>query len=163
VDNRFSLDGFKVAVLTSQPFSLLSSTGALLVDQCPANEARLYPLPHDPEIPMDTFCGMPCAPAPVFQDGTRELTTEELACDAVIVTMIDRDTMVRAIRAAGFTGAIYAPGRVIPRPDGKKNGFGQPLFAAHLGDGGLYMVAPSQRGGFTSRTGPSDPDQAKFD
>jgi hypothetical protein len=162
MDNRFTLNGFTVAVLTSQPFSLLSVTGDLLVDQCPGNEARLYPMPPDPSIPPDTFCGLPCSPAPVFQEGTRGLTVEELTCDAVLVTMIDRDCMVRAIRAAGFTGAIYAPGRVIPRPDGKKNGFGQPLFAAHLGEGGLYCVAPSQRGGFTPRTEPTTPAMATF-
>jgi hypothetical protein len=156
------LNGYTVAVLTSQPFSLLSAAGEILVDQCWGEEARLYPVRYDPTAPVDTFCGYPCAPAPVWQEGTRELTAEELACDALIVPMVDRDCMVRAIRAAGFTGAIYAPGRVIPRPDGKKTGHGQPLFAAHLGEGGLYMVAPSQRG-FTPRTEPSIPSVANFD
>jgi len=162
MDNRFTLNGYTVAVLTSQPFSLLSSTGELLVDQCWGNEARLYPVPPTAETPIDEFCGMPCAPAPVWQEGTRALTADELACDALVVTMVDRDCMVRAIRAAGFTGAIFAPGRVIPRPDGKKNGFGQPLFAAHLGEGGLYCVAPSQRRGFTPRTEPTMPSAATF-
>ena len=162
MDNRFTLNGFTVAVLTSQPFSLLSTTDELLVDQCWGHEAQLYPLPHDPAMPIDEFCGLPCAPAPVWGEGTRELTADELACDAVIVTMVDRDCMVRAIRASGFTGAIYAPGRVISRPDGKKNGHGQPLFAATLGENGLHQVAPSQRG-FTRRIEPSAPTTATFD
>ena len=131
------------------------------MNQCWGNEARLYPVKPDSDAPVETFCGMPCASAPVWQEGTRNLTADELACDAVVVTMVDRDCMVRAIRAAGFTGAIYAPGRVIPRPDGKKNGHGQPLFAATLGENGLYQVAPSQRG-FTRRTEPSTPATATF-
>lgn len=155
--NTFKLNGFTVAVLVSQPFSLLrASDGTILADRVPPKEFALNTTDDGSEdTPHDEFCGEPCSFPPRWGGPLRSLEAHELAADVAIVTMAPGPQMVQALRAAGFYGAIYAPGRVRPRHDGV-------MTAVLGGRDGLYMVAPSQRGGFSRRVEPSTPSDAKF-
>lgn len=133
-----------IGVVTTQPFTLFDRD-ACLADRVPPVEFALA-TGSDPVLdPPGDFFGYPCSPPPRFVGGTRALTADELACDALIATGVgDGLAMVDALRAAGFRGAIYAPGKVGPRPDGLAGPDGRVMMTAFLRPvDGLYCLSPA--------------------
>lgn len=112
----FFCNSARLAVLTSQAFTLFREGAELpIADGIPPQEFAL----ETGDDPPGDFFGEICSPLPRFVGGKRALTPDELACDGLIVTGAGQP-MVDALRAAGFSGAIFAPGKVGPRPDGQK-------------------------------------------
>jgi hypothetical protein len=130
----FFVGSRRVAVLTSQPFTLWREGAEQpIADSIPPVEFTLV----TGDDPPGEFFGEICSPTPRFVGGVRQLTEGELACDGLIVTGAGQP-MIDALRAAGFRGAIFAPGKVGPRPDGAKG-----MTALLRAKDGLYCMSPA--------------------
>lgn len=92
-----------VAVLISQPsLTILTRDGVKWVGQSTA-----YALEQHSDH-VDSPLGGRCLTYPSYGVPTRPLTDEELAADVAVTTQLPG--MISALRNAGFTGAIMAPG-----------------------------------------------------
>lgn len=102
--------GKTVAVCIAQPnLVLVLADGSVF-------EGKSEPLALNMEgKPTESVLGFTAQQPPVYTGLSRELTTDEMASDAIFVTQLSE--FVPLLRAAGFRGEILTPGQVKPRTE----------------------------------------------